>query len=389
MKKSFCFLFVLILLISIISFIGCEDAGGGDDDVLGLNQIRVSYEDEIILIDLNSIISSSTDIAIGEFSEDEFEIEIFSDFEIGLAYELELGEYDMELEYSSDTVDVETEIDEELNNDPGIYTYSADLVTYYYNGIGVYVTSEDPHTENITTVTFEFNIDPSIFIITDGTLLSSITFADSNLEACVTDSGKTYVEELLELDCESLSISNLSGIENLTYLMDLRLGYNNITDISELQYLTFLRELTLNSNPINSLEPIKDLPNLGHLDLGASVGSDISALENLISLHTLLLHANGISDITSLSNLTNLSFLYLDWNNITDVSSLATLINLEEGLWLQSNDIQTGLTDLSTLIYTEGIYLYNNTNIPSGDVATLQAALPDCDVSIIETSPWD
>ena len=86
-----------------------------------------------------------------------------------------------------------------------------------------------------------------------GILLSSLTFADANLAACVNEGWETYVSEKEFLDCGNRGITDIAGIENLTKLTMLLLDNNNISDISALASLTNLTSLHLEDNNLSKL----------------------------------------------------------------------------------------------------------------------------------------
>ena len=116
--------------------------------------------------------------------------------------------------------------------------------------------------------------------------ISEVPFIDENFKNCVLaakeENGWELISEVDELSCTE-SITNFSGLENLTSLTVLYLDTNNqISYISALANLTSLTTLYLASNPI----------------------SDISALAKLTSLTRLYLNNNQINDIYGLANLT-------------------------------------------------------------------------------------
>jgi len=209
---------------------------------------------------------------------------------------------------------------------------------------------------------------------------NSITFIDKNLEKAIRESLKKPSEDLFKsdlqkittLDVNSKSISNISGIENLTNLTSLNLYYNNITNVDVLKDLTKLTYLNLCRNPINDISPLSGLVNLRSLDLGITkvanidaltgltnltklsflrdVGviiNDISPLKNLTKLTELDISGIQVSDITPLRDLTNLSILDLSQNQIIDITPLGNLVNLTD-LNLCNND---KIRDISALRY--------------------------------------
>lgn len=138
----------------------------------------------------------------------------------------------------------------------------------------------------------------------DKVLISSITFVDPNLAACVVSTPAIYVSDLTTLNCKGEKIADLSGIERLTSLTILDLDFNNINDISAISGLSELIALALNGNNV----------------------SDISALSGLTNLTNLLLNDNAISDISALSAMTDMTALDLNNNIITDISTLTTVL---------------------------------------------------------------
>jgi len=141
-----------------------------------------------------------------------------------------------------------------------------------------------------------------------------VPFADPSLKSevgkalGVTDPNVLDMLELVTLDAQGLSITDVNGLETAVNLQRLYLNDNEIVNVSALRGLVQLRELGLRNN--------------------------------------------AISDITDLTGLTNLTVLNLQGNNITDVSALepAALFRLEV-LWLNDNDIEdvTPLTELSQI----------------------------------------
>ena len=135
-------------------------------------------------------------------------------------------------------------------------------------------------------------------------LICVVRFADPGLEAAVREridkpEGPIYCEEvsgLTYLFANNRGIADLTGIEHLTSLQLLHMGYNPISDISPLAGLTSPRSLGLRSNQI----------------------SDISPLAGLTTLQGLSLHYNQISDIHPLLSLLNLSYVVVQYNPCVD-----------------------------------------------------------------------
>jgi len=138
-----------------------------------------------------------------------------------------------------------------------------------------------------------------------------ITFSDANLEKVIRvqinkptgDIFKSDVEKITSLKAESLEITNLSGIENLTSLNALDLDSNQISNIESLKGLTKMNSLDLNDNQISNLEPLEGLINLTRLGLSYNYNiSNIEPLRGLTNLTVLGLSPNEINDYTPVSS---------------------------------------------------------------------------------------
>ena len=125
-------------------------------------------------------------------------------------------------------------------------------------------------------------------------------------------------------------ITDISGLENFTNLVDLNLSYHAITDISPLAGLTKLTNLSLGGNPVADITPLAGLTNLGSLTLFSCQAQDYTPLANLTGLGMLLMEYSTISDVSMLSGLTELWWLGLANTQVSDVSALSTLTNLRK-----------------------------------------------------------
>ncbi|MCM3443795.1 leucine-rich repeat domain-containing protein [Metabacillus halosaccharovorans] len=183
-----------------------------------------------------------------------------------------------------------------------------------------------------------------------------VTFTDENLEAAIRDTLYIYNRDIMTSDMENLTylyagngeISDLTGLENATNLIELNLAYNNITSIKVLQELTTLESLTLWGNEVEDLSPLTGLTNLTYLDLDDAAVQSVDALQNLVNLETLYLSSNKIEDITPLQGLINLMYLSLSDNPLNlkegsdSLETLNTLIN--QGTYV-SHDQEVDLID--------------------------------------------
>ena len=152
--------------------------------------------------------------------------------------------------------------------------------------------------------------------------------------------------ELKYLEAGNRQITDLTGLEHATNLIELVLFNNNISDISAVAGLTNLKYLDLTGNSISDISAVVGLTNLIHLYLVSNNISDVSVVAGLTNLETLDLGGNRLSDLSVLAGLTNLNWLFFNAPNISDVSVVAGLTNLT---WLSMNLGGNYLSDLSVL----------------------------------------
>lgn len=181
------------------------------------------------------------------------------------------------------------------------------------------------------SITFSFSDPglPDIVIPVDIAFgLFPVDIPDPNLRAALEavlglNPGDTIspqdMETLTTFSAPSSGIGNIKGLEFAVNLLDLQLDDNTISDLSPLEDLTSLEFLRLDVNNI----------------------SDISPLSSMAELFVLFLSDNAITDISVIENMTLLEELYLDSNNIFDISPLANLIDLFD-LDLSENYLDLG-----------------------------------------------
>ena len=199
---------------------------------------------------------------------------------------------------------------------------------------------------------------------------------DPNLEKAVReelklpDGTSLTQQEMLRLErlsARDSEITDLTGLEHATFLINLGLCGNQIHDLRPLAGLVKLEGLSLCVNQITDISPLANLTNLKGLDLGANGRIvDITPLANLTRLERINLGGNLIEDITPLSNLTRLTYLRLDTNQIRDISPLANLTSLEE-LEIERNAI----TDITPLIGLKNLKKLRLADNPLHDFSSL------------------
>ncbi len=194
-----------------------------------------------------------------------------------------------------------------------------------------------------------------------------VSFADSDLESAVrlalgkptgSSISTTDALALKSLSAGYYGISNLSGIEYCTNLVELDLRHNNISTITQLGSLTKLRTLELQYNAISNLSPLSSLQSLQTLHLQGNQIASISALQGISSLVEVWLGGNQLTSITPLANHTSLQSVWLNSNQITSIQPLASCTGLRE-VWLGDNDISS-IAPLSTLSNLHYVWIENN-----------------------------
>lgn len=157
-------------------------------------------------------------------------------------------------------------------------------------------------------------------------------------------------------DASGRNVRNLDGIERLTQLERLDLSRNPGIDITGLGQMTGLIELIISDCGLTDVDELGGLGRLVSLDLSDNPDlSDIGAVGLLSSLESLNLSGTAVTDIADLAALPRLTTLNLSDCEIEDFSALAVLQSLE-------------YLDLS------------DTGISRSELRELSSALPGCTI---------
>ncbi|NTS76767.1 hypothetical protein HR060_07775 [Catenovulum sp. SM1970] len=224
-------------------------------------------------------------------------------------------------------------------------------------------------------------------------LISQAIFADPVLTQCVseaTDSNNqalTYLHEVTALNCRSNgTMTDLSGVEQLTNLVEFsfnvvrqidysplstmnqmaelsisQTGTRRETIMADLNFLTDLTELQSLSLDVNGsysdLSPLANLAKLDLLDLDSSALINHTQLQFLPSLRNLTIY-HPLTDISWLSSMSQLSSLYLydSRNSFTSLSALSAVTQLQ---FLGIEAPITSLVPLANHSALSRLYLYN------------------------------
>jgi internalin A len=164
-----------------------------------------------------------------------------------------------------------------------------------------------------------------------------VEFPDTNLASTVrtaldlAENGTITAKklaDLITLDAQGDSISDLTGLEHATHLQTLDLDDNDVSDLTPLSGLAELTYLFLDDNAVSDLTLLSGFTGLTRLSLDNNGVSDLTPLSVLTGLIRLSFNGNDVSNLTPLSGLTGLTRLEFENNSVTDLSALSGLLNL-------------------------------------------------------------
>ncbi len=229
---------------------------------------------------------------------------------------------------------------------------------------------------------------PWVFEIRNNTVLVNL-IGLNNLDSI--GYGNDYMDSIIEYND---SLNSLTGLENLSYVNELRINNNyslesivefspqfeinrlfqiyqneSLLSLDGLEQINYLRGINITNNP--NLENINGLQGLDSLgDYGLIIDScnsliDLNGLESIIQLPGDLEISNceTLNNISSLSGISNLERLYL--RNCPSLQSLNGLQNLSfvPFLVLDNLDALTNLNGLNSLDSAYGVYIQDNDNL--------------------------
>lgn len=192
-------------------------------------------------------------------------------------------------------------------------------------------------------------------------VLSGMSISSEDLK---TIAALPKLRALTMVQCGLSGISPLSQAKNLTYL---NLSGNTIRDLTALESMTELVELKLNHNAVTDLSSLSGLARLEVLDLSFNSITTTAPLNSCIRLRDLRLSNNTLTDLAGLNRLTSLQILDLSFTTLTDVSVLA--INTGLTSLDISNNALTDISALKSLINLNSLnFSYNQvTELPQFD----------------------
>lgn len=223
------------------------------------------------------------------------------------------------------------------------------------------------------------------------TLVSLLELTDAGDLTC----GRIAALELL--DAGGLGIVDLAGMQNLTGLLELRLGDNAVVDLEPLSELENLDTLVVDGNQIADLTPLYQLNGLTLLDASRNQLTILGPQGVMSGLQQLDVSENQVRDVTAVSGMPDLQSLDLDQNALTSLeklllvggldtlsaadNELTDLAGVQTHAALATLDVSgnAGLADITALLNHPGLG-------PGGEISLEGTAVSCIEVALVETS---
>lgn len=208
---------------------------------------------------------------------------------------------------------------------------------------------------------------------------SDVIIPDANLNEALHQALGLSQEETLTaeelasletLNCRSLSIESIEGLEYCTHLTDLDISLNLIYDVSPLENLSALTKLNIAGNPVSGsdLSVLGKLVNLIYLDFSNTRTTNIEVVSGFTKLTELYFDTNLVHDISVLSNISSLKILSFYENRVSSLDPLINLVGLTHFMCAENN-----ISDLSPLAGMQNLVELNaRTNEKISDISVLK-----------------
>ena len=147
------------------------------------------------------------------------------------------------------------------------------------------------------------------------------------------------------INCGSLNIQDLSGIQYFYKITSLNCFGNKLTTLPSLDSLKQLQYLWAYNNNLNNLPKLNHLTNLLTLNVKGNSLTILPSLTGMASLINLDCSQNMLTTLPDLGSLTNLEEFFSYSNSITSVPSITNLTRLK--IFNVENNLLTLLPDLS------------------------------------------
>ena len=190
-----------------------------------------------------------------------------------------------------------------------------------------------------------------------------VTNFDTNIDGEISFAEATAV--VFSINCSSLNIADLTGIEAFTNIQNLICNINLLTSIPDLSGLSNLQSLNCSSNQLTDLPNISGLTNMQELNCRSNQITSLPNLSTLTSLRIIYSQDNQITSINALP--TSLEFIQCFNNKLASLPQLSHLINLT---YL---DITTNrITNLPTMPINLDTFLCTNNWLDESDCPEIQ-----------------
>ena len=183
----------------------------------------------------------------------------------------------------------------------------------------------------------------------------------------------TDLSNLVTIDLRNNLLTDISNIGLPENLATVQLSINQLSDIDALTDIISLKTILASSNEVDSIPDLSNLTQLERLDLDANLLSNLDEINHPTLLH-LSLDNNNLTSLPDLSGVSNLSYLNLGFNQIEDISTLPVLASLET-LYLQENNLSTGVLRILDLPQLTWLRLDGNPNIPCADLNAISEVI--------------
>ncbi len=127
---------------------------------------------------------------------------------------------------------------------------------------------------------------------------------------------------------KSISIRDISAMEEFVRLRELRFNDTQIADISPLAKMKKLEILDCSRNPVSDLAPLSELLKLKVVHVENTQIKDIDPLSNMIQMESLKFSNTEVKDLKPLSDLSNLKELEFSNTRVKNIKPILDLPNL-------------------------------------------------------------
>ncbi|MBN2589849.1 MAG: hypothetical protein JXA96_08295 [Sedimentisphaerales bacterium] len=197
-------------------------------------------------------------------------------------------------------------------------------------------------------------------------LKNFINLQELNIRITIHDGSNTS-------DSKTQEILKKLGIHKSTVMYEM--------DLSPLENLVNLRELKLFGVPFRDIKPLENLSNLESLWFATPRVKSLEPLEKLTNLKNLTLQRTSIiiSEPEQIRYLKNLDFLALEYSSPKNLKPISNLTNLKI-LKIRYNYSLSNLDSLKEMANLKKLYIQDCPEITDQEIEDLQKALPNLEI---------